>query len=236
MNSINVLIVEDELLIAETIKLFLEEREHRVVGMAISYDEAVQLLKEEQPYVALLDIRLYGEKSGIDVANFIKDSGSSMPFVIVSSQYDQEFIEKAMLAGAAGYITKPLAKETLWSSLELATLQSYYNKSDQFIDLKISHGLQRVRLGDIQYIKSDHVYVEVIGSAFKYYARYSLSDILFLIDQPDFIQCHRSYIVNIKKVEKYSSSKIWINNMAIPVSAKYKSRVLTKLQEASLVS
>jgi len=178
----------------------------------------------------LLDIRLYGEKSGIDVAQFLKESESDMPYIIVSSQYDQDCIEKAMQAGAAGYITKPIAKETLWSSLELAVLKSGDVTDDKFIDLKISHGLQRVKLSDILYIKSDHVYVEVIGNSFKYFGRYSLGDILSLIDQPQFIQCHRSYIVNTDKVEKYSSSKVWINKTEMPISAKHKTSVLAHLK------
>lgn len=231
MNSISVLIVEDELLIAETIKLYLEERNHKVAGIAISYDEAIKLIEEGKPDVVLLDIRLYGEKSGIDVAHFIQNSGLHLPYIIVSSQYDQDYIEKAMHAGAAGYITKPIAKETLWSSLELAVLKSEESAEDDFIDLKISHGLQRVKVSEILYIKSDHVYVEVIGSSFNYFGRYSLGEILSLIDKPRFLQCHRSYIINTDKIEKYTSSKVWINQSEIPISAKHKSSVLARLQE-----
>ena len=234
MNRINVLIVEDELLIAETIKLYLEERNHNVIGIAISYDEAIKLIELEKPDVALLDIRLYGEKSGIDVAQFIQKSEQLLPYVIVSSQYDQDYIEKAMHVGAAGYITKPITKETLWSSLELAVLKAEVEVNEKYIDLKISHGLQRVKLSDILYIKSDHVYVEVIGSSFNYFGRYSLGEILTLIDQPQFIQCHRSYIINTEKIEKYSSSKVWINKNEIPISAKHKTFVLEKLQTRSI--
>jgi len=228
MKSMDVLIVEDELLIAETIKLYLEERNHQVVGIAISYDEATQLIEETNPDVALLDIRLYGEQSGIDVAHYIQSSKKPLPYVIVSSQYDQDYIEKAMQAGASGYITKPIAKETLWSSLELAVLKSADNDDGKFIDLKISHGLQRIKLSEILYIKSDHVYVEVIGSSFKYFGRYSLTDMLSLINAPQFIQCHRSYIINTHKIDKYSSSKVWINRMEIPISAKHKTAALSK--------
>ena len=230
MNEVNVLIVEDELLIAETIKLYLEERKHKVVGIAISYDEAIQLIEETQPSVALLDIRLYGERSGIDVALYLKEHYPSIPYVIVSSQYDQDYIEKAMHAGAAGYITKPISKETLWSSLELAVLKSSVTEEENFIDLKISQGLQRVKLSEILYVKSDHVYVEIIGESFNYLCRYSLSDLLAMINRPEFVQCHRSYIINTKKISKYSSSKVWMGQIEIPISAKYKSSVLAKIQ------
>jgi len=233
MKSINVLIVEDELLIAETIKLHLEERNHTVVGIAISYEEATQLIEEKQPDIALLDIRLYGQKSGIDVAHYMKNSGRPMPYIIVSSQFDHGYIEKAMEAGAAGYITKPIAKETLWSSIELAMLKADDSAGGKFIDIKISHGLQRVKLSDILYVKADHVYVEVFGTSFKYYARYSLKDILTLIDTDKFIQCHRSFVINTDRVEKYSATKVWVGGNEIPVSAKYKTSVLSQLQRVS---
>jgi len=223
MKSINALIVEDELLIAETIKLYLNERGHSVVGIAISYEEAIQLLRATNPDIVLLDVRLYGVKSGIDVANHLLELGNNIPYVIVSSQYDTKIIEEAMYAGAAGYITKPIAKETLWSTIELAVLKLEDNiTKEHYIELKTGHDIQRIKLKDIIYIKSDHVYVEIICTDSKYIARYTLTEILDRIDQSHFIRCHRSYIINTKKIQKYSSSKIWINGEVIPISAKYK--------------
>ena len=229
MKNINIVIVEAELLIAETIKLYLKERNHNVVGIAISYDEAIKLIHEKEPDIILLDIRLYGKKSGIDIAEYIKTSKIQLPYIMVSSQYDQEYIKKAMHAGAAGYITKPIAKETLWSSIELAVLKASTRHQEEYIDLKITQGLQRIKVSDILYIKSDHVYVEVVGLSFKYLARYSLSSILSKIRQSHFVQCHRSYIINLDKIEKYSSSKVWINNTEIPISATYKESIMAIL-------
>lgn len=232
MKSINVFIVEDELLIAETIKLYLNERGHHVVGIAISYEAAIQKINEERIDVILLDIRLYGEKSGIDVAQYLNKMNNSIPYIIVSSQYDMEYIEKAMQAGASGYIAKPISKESLWSTVEFAVLKSdKTHQNEQFIELKISGSIQRIKLRDIVYIKSDHVYVEVVCTSTKYLARYSFGDILAMIDQPNFIRCHRSYIINTDKIQKYSSSKVWLNEKVIPVSTKYKSRIIGLGQE-----
>lgn len=223
MKRINALIVEDELLIAETIKLYLNERGHAVVGIAISYEEAIQLLNETNPDIILLDVRLYGKKSGIDVANYLLDLAHKIPYIIVSSQYDAKIIEAAMHAGAAGYITKPIAKETLWSTIELAVLKLEDTIANEtYLELKIGHDIQRINLKDILYIKSDHVYVEIICTNAKYTGRYTLTEVLGRIDQPHFIRCHRSYIINTKKMQKYSSSKIWVNDEVIPISAKYR--------------
>jgi len=230
MKSIKVLIVEDELLISETIKLFLEERGHSVVGMAISFEKAVKYINEGNPDLVLLDIRLYGEKSGIDVAEYIRTEVPHIPYVILSSQYDPNIIEKAMHAGASGYLTKPISKETLWSTIELAAMKAVGGE-DEYIDLNISYGTQRVKKSDIIYIKSDHVYIEVVCENAKYISRSTLSEISKKIDSSNFIQCHRSYIINIDKMRKFNSSKVWIADNEIPISTKYKERVRELLEK-----
>ncbi len=231
MKSINVLIVEDELLIAETIKLYLLERGHAVVGIAISYEEAIEALKESKPDIVLLDVRLYGEKSGIDIANYLQNSRQNIPYVILSSQFDAKTIQSAMLSGAAGYITKPISKETLWSTIEL-TANKKYNKeeSNDFVDLKVGAEIQRIKLNEVLFIKSDHVYLEVVCTTQKYICRYTLGELLTMLDETTFVRCHRSYIVNITKIEKYASSKIWIEGNIIPISAKYKESIFQRIQ------
>lgn len=223
MISIKVFVVEDELLIAETIKLYLNQRGHSVVGIAISYEEAIQKIKNADPDVVLLDVRLYGDKSGIDVARHLNDSKDPIPYIIVSSQYDSKIIEDAMLAGAAGYLTKPISKETLWSTVELAVMKVQDAiVNEKYVDVKVSQGVHRIHLKDICYIKSDHVYVEINCEESKFLCRYTLTEMLAKIDHSDFIQCHRSYIINTRKIEKYSRQKLWINNMEIPIGSKYR--------------
>ncbi len=120
MNAINALIVEDEVLIAETIRYYLTERGHHVIGMAISYDEAVQNIDKYKPDVVILDIRLYGDKSGVHVAKYLQESDKNIPYIIVAAQFGSKNVEQTFSAGAAGYLTKPINKENLWSATELA--------------------------------------------------------------------------------------------------------------------
>lgn len=230
MKSIKTFIVEDELLIAETIKLFLTERGHEVLGMAISYQEAIQQINTLEPEIVLLDVRLYGNESGIDVARYLMDSPKEIPYVMVSSQYDAKIIEDAMYAGASGYITKPISKETLWATIELAVMKQHTTTvEEKYIDVKVSQGKHRIHLEDILYIKSDHVYVQIVCESSKFLCRYSLSELLEKIDHPDFVQCHRSFIVNLKKVKQFSSGTIQLGATEIPISNKYKKEILELL-------
>ena len=227
MNPIKVLIVEDELIIAESIKLYLSERGHITVGMAISYEQAITLIHAKTPELVLIDIRIYGEKSGIDVAEYLNGLESKITFVILSSQYDQALVSQAAFIGASGYLTKPITKGTLWSTVEMvaqkATIQEFDNK---YVEVKIRKGYHRISLNEILYIKSDHVYVEIVCENSKFLCRYSLSELIENINHPDFVRCHRSYAVNSRKITTYTSSKIWIGEAIIPVSAKYRTSLV----------
>ena len=83
MTSLTVLVVEDETLIAEIIRIYLEERGHKMVGNPISYDEAVAGIITLKPDIVLLDIRLYGDKSGLDVAAYLRKHQPDLPFMFL---------------------------------------------------------------------------------------------------------------------------------------------------------
>jgi len=57
-----ILIVEDEMIISEDICMMLEDRGYEVCGQAVDYDEAIEIIKNDQPDLALLDINLNGSK------------------------------------------------------------------------------------------------------------------------------------------------------------------------------
>ena len=69
----SILIVEDELLIAQQLAFCLEDAGYRVTGTAVSVDEALELLQQEQPDLVLLDIHLEGSLDGIDLANELRN-------------------------------------------------------------------------------------------------------------------------------------------------------------------
>ncbi len=232
MNSIKVLIVEDEILIAETIEMFLKERGHSVTDIAISYEEAVESFKTNLPDVVLLDVRLYGEKSGIDFANYLNEKQQITPFVFLTSQFDTRIVHKAMATKPLGYLAKPIHKESLWTTTELAY---QHNLSKQTTEAKLHFhdgvNTHLIDANDILYIKSEHVYLKLfLKNAKPIVIRKSLKKIINNIDQNNFLQCHRGYIININHVESFSLNGLIINNDEIPISKTYKKRVLEKLE------
>jgi len=113
MKNYKILIVEDEVIIADTIKRYLTQNGHQVVGNAISYQEAESIYIEKKPDLVLLDIRLSGTKTGIDVAYFIQQQTDPKPFIFLSSQLDSRSLNSAKETFPAGYLSKPIQKNTL---------------------------------------------------------------------------------------------------------------------------
>ncbi|MEQ9167504.1 MAG: response regulator, partial [Fulvivirga sp.] len=66
MEGIKVGIIEDEMIIAEDLRDILESNSFKVCGVAKNYDKAIELIDNTQPDIVLLDIKIKGEKDGID--------------------------------------------------------------------------------------------------------------------------------------------------------------------------
>ena len=235
MKSISVTIVEDELLIAESIRIYLIERGHQVVDICISYEEAIASLNNNPPDIFLLDIRLYGDKSGIDVAHHIAQN-TSIPYVFLTSQYDEVILKRAITTSPFGYLTKPFRKETLWTTIEASFHLSEGQKSSE-VYLQVFDGQKnhKVSLKEIIYIKSEHVYIEIfLNSGESILIRKTITDFLETLNDDNFLMPHRSFIVNTKYINSWDQNNIYLNTVEIPISRSRKKSVLetlTKINE-----
>jgi len=232
MKGINILIVEDEILIAETIKIYLEERGHHIVNIAISFEEAISAYHLRKPDLVLLDIRLYGQKSGIDIAHFILEQKISVPFIFLTSQYDQRILNHALTTNPYGYLTKPIQKETLWTSVESAyNLYTSKNGNDHIVTIQDGKNNYHINVHDILFIQADHVYSKIVSIQNKELViRKTLQQVLELLDFGNIIHCHRSYIVNAKYITSWNQDVIVLNkDISIPISRSRKNEVLERI-------
>lgn len=122
-----ILIVEDDFILYDELCEFFEEKGFAVVkgedDTAVdNYDEAIKLLKQHKPDIAILDIRIKGEKDGIDVGTFIKQH-YRIPVIYLSAHSNPENLERIRKTGDNRFMfkaSKPLNKEQLWSLFYLA--------------------------------------------------------------------------------------------------------------------
>jgi AmiR/NasT family two-component response regulator len=130
MEKIQVLIVEDELIIAEDMKEMLRELQYHVIGIASDFEEAGKILSSCVPDIALLDIHLQGNEDGITLALAIRER-FDIPVVFISSYSDRKTVERAKQARPEGYIVKPFTKEDLFTSIEIAIFNHAKNRQIQ---------------------------------------------------------------------------------------------------------
>ena len=115
----HILIVEDELIVAHSIKLRLEQRGYSVAGIAKSGEDALSLLETLEPSLILMDIRLSGEIDGIDTAEQIRRD-HSIPIIFLTAYSDDETLARVKITEPFGYIIKPFETRELVNNIEIA--------------------------------------------------------------------------------------------------------------------
>ena len=113
-----ILIAEDEAIIRLDLQETLEEEGYEVVGAVGRGDEAVALVRELSPDLAILDIKMPG-MDGIAAAKEI--AGNRRAAVLILTAFSQrDLVEQATAAGAIGYLVKPFQKSDLIPAIEVA--------------------------------------------------------------------------------------------------------------------
>ena len=116
--STRVVIAEDEAIIRLDLKEILEEEGYEVVGETGRGDEAVELVRQHDPDLAILDIRMPG-MDGLSAAREI--AGNRRSAVLILTAYSQRnLIEEARDAGALAYLIKPFQRSELIPAIEVA--------------------------------------------------------------------------------------------------------------------
>lgn len=228
-----ILIVEDEILIADTIHRYLSRQGFRVVGIALSYEEAIQLYENERPDLALIDIRLSGSKTGVDFAFFIQQQAQPVPFIYLTSQTDSQNINEAKKTFPSGYLSKPVQMGGLSASIEIA-LHNYQVKKAKKTIMSLSDGTVNylVPLKKILYLRADHIYVQFHtqdhGVLIK---RGSLTDIMMELPNPPFFKVHRSFVINLQQVTGWDQQQVFVAGQPIPVSRSNRKSVFDYLMQ-----
>ena len=119
----NILIIEDEAIIAMDIRRKLEGNGYNVVGVAFAGEEAIQLARKHATDLVLTDIVLKGDMDGIEVANFMR-SHWNIPVIFLTAHSDEKTIQRAKSTGPFGFLKKPVDDRELRASIEMALYKS----------------------------------------------------------------------------------------------------------------
>ncbi len=113
------LIVEDEILIAEELRERLSRLGFSVIAAVDSADEGIAIATRERPDLVLMDIRLKGEKDGVQAAKEIRQQ-VDVPIVYLTAHSDELTVNRAKATEHDGFILKPFQRRELQSTIEVA--------------------------------------------------------------------------------------------------------------------
>ena len=122
-----IVIADDEALICMDLREMLEEAGHEVVGIGSDGVEALSLVKEKKPDLAILDVKM-PRLDGIQAARMIAHDNLA-PVVLLTAFGDEDMIEKAKKSMVFGYVMKPVEEKTLFPAIQIAVSQ-YRQKKD----------------------------------------------------------------------------------------------------------
>ncbi|AUC83204.1 response regulator transcription factor [Lacinutrix sp. Bg11-31] len=233
MKNKKILIVEDEQIIAENLRLILNEYGYNFVDVAMDVEETEAFFKNTSYDLVLMDINL-GETSIIDGIDLIKIllQEHSFVYIYVTANADKKTIDKAKKTSPVGYIIKPFIKTSIYANVEMAL--STLNKQQVF-NHSYKGRKQQILISDIAYIAADGAYIKIITLDNKtHFSRKSLLD--FYDEFPEmFIRVHKSNLINKHHLQSYSSQIVKVNNEDIPLGRMYKQNFLDQIKDLSFL-
>lgn len=244
MDKFNILIVEDELLIAEDIRMHLESLGYNVTDMATSYNEAISSIMKVLPDLVMVDINIDGEKDGIELGVFLNQD-VEIPFIYLTGQADKMTIDRAKATNPGSYLLKPFSPESLYAAVELALTNSNNvnklnedkeNIGDELVIkdslfVKKSNHFIKLKFESIKYINSDGNYLKIYKSKTEnYMIRSTIKKLIPHLPSELFFQTNKSFIINLSSLEKVSFNHVIVDGEEIPLSRNRKDLLFSKMK------
>ena len=245
MNSLNILIVEDNPEEATFLETTLRELSYEVVGIADSLETALGLFYAHTPDVLIVDIMLHGKKDGINIAEKINETPSKRkPVIFLTHLMDQETFEMARKTNPFNYLLKPFHARELEFAIELAvelsvnspglftanTGNSALVKEDLY--LKKGNYLFKVPLASIDSIDVDGKYCSVHTPDNRFLVQKSLKELETELPT-SFCRIHRNHIINSSNIKRIDTAYMEVemsNQKIIPVSKTFRSGLFDRLK------
>lgn len=219
VTHVKVLIVDDDVLICETLHDILIDLGLARIKMVHNKQDLLNLLTVWVPDFILLDIRMERNEDGFVIGSILNEK--NIPFIFVTAQTDSETTRKVIETHPEGFISKPIRTSELTVSigLILKKLEGHNNAK-----LKIKHNNETIFINHtgLLYVKSDGNYLELFTLDKKYVIRSTIEQLLSDLDSPIFERIHRSIIVNKNYIVSVSPSTVSLkNNITLPLSRSF---------------
>ncbi|GAA3634019.1 LytR/AlgR family response regulator transcription factor [Flavivirga jejuensis] len=227
----NCIIIEDEIPAQKILKSFIGKMPSIIlVDTFKAAIEANTFLNNNTVDVVFLDINL-PDMSGLDFIKTIKNP----PAIIMTTAYPEYAVNSFELDTIVDYLVKPFSFDRFLKAVNKAKDRIEISENipeennDDTIFLNVDKTLHKIDLSTILYIESDRNYITIVTETQKLSYIDSLKNWTEKLPENQFIQVHKSYIINRKFVDKLSGNTIFVKANKIPIGRTYKQTLLKVL-------
>ena len=245
---IQILVVEDEAVLALDLAELLELEGYAVVGTAANGPQALDLFQKHRVDLLLCDIRLQGPWDGIETARRLA-AERPVPLVYLTAMADRATLTRALPTAPAAYLAKPVSVAGLRAAIEVALLggkptgetspaapgpdtsaRETMLRLDQHIFLKHNYRYVRLALADIVLLEADNTVTNLVTTGPHYSLRLSLTAALERLSYPSLVRVHRSFAINLRHVSAFSEVEAMLHSHTVPLGRQYKADFLRQFQ------
>lgn len=242
MEKVKVVIVEDEFPIAEDIRLVLEQNSYEVLSVFNRAETALPFIIQQIPDIVLVDIRLLGKTDGI---NMVVESQKTLklPIIYITANSDKVMYERAKKTNPHAFLIKPFTAANLLAAVDLAlynfSLQHYeaienHEAGPPFLMnkclfVKAQGKYKKIHFENVLFIEASGSYVHIQTLSERFTLSQNLSQFQKKTPLSDFIRIHRSYAVNLNRIDSFEDSCVFIQSYKLPLSDQYKAEFLKRI-------
>ena len=226
---INCAIIDDEPLARKGLKEYIADMDFlNLVGEYDTPLKAVEQIKDGKIQLLFLDIQM-PRLSGLD---FLKTM-SNPPLTVITTAYPEYALEGFEL-DVLDYLVKPIAfnrfvKAAMKAKEYLSARSVVSSPEDDFIFIKADNKLVKVHYDDILFVEATQNYVTIFTKIKKYITYLTFKSIEEALPAARFLRVHKSFIVQLSKVESVDGNELAIDTHKIPVSRANKDEVMQKI-------
>jgi DNA-binding LytR/AlgR family response regulator len=179
------------------------------------------------PTISFLDIYMDGV-GGLEIAKRIRTASEQA--VIIFSTTSREHMAQGWDIGAAHYLIKPYSEEKVAQAIQRAFL--IVDKPERYLTFSANRQQKKVPYSHILYIESRNKYCHVFTQEREYAILAKLSGLEEQLDDPRFLRCHQSFIVNMDYIEKLGEHDFILkSNTLVPIRRRNRGAVITEYEE-----
>jgi DNA-binding LytR/AlgR family response regulator len=227
----NCLIIDDNVVARGAMKqLVRQDKDLVLLGECENAVEAYQKIMNEPVDLLLLDIEM-DSMTGIELA---KSLGTKNPIIIFVTGHRGYAIE-AFELNVADYITKPVTPVRFLQAIEKAKeiyrsrTQEVKMDDESFVFIRDSNVVRRIKIDDILFAEAMGDYVKIYTLDHFYSIHSSLRQVESKLPGAKFLRVHRSFIIQVGKIDTIEGGTLIINRKTVPVADAYRAALNKRL-------